>query len=133
MAGKAPDWWLKKHKSKGKDKADKLKSANAVETEENDENYAFLTFLTIDTPDNAISNNVALAITSGHSHKAHAASPFAGVIIDCGVSSHFSLSHEKFLNYQEINPEPVCAADGCTFSTLGRGDLRICLPMKEGE
>ncbi|KAG6892891.1 hypothetical protein C0995_002121 [Termitomyces sp. Mi166 len=107
MAGKAPDWWLKKHKGKGKDKVDKLKSANAVETEENDENYAFLTFLTIDTPDNAIGNNVALAVTSGHSHKAHTASPSAGVIIDCGTSSHFSLSHKKFLNYQEINSEPV--------------------------
>ncbi|KAG5335274.1 hypothetical protein C0989_001603 [Termitomyces sp. Mn162] len=31
MAGKAPDWWIKKHKSKGKDKA---KSANAAKTEE---------------------------------------------------------------------------------------------------
>ncbi|KAG6881228.1 hypothetical protein C0995_002545, partial [Termitomyces sp. Mi166 len=133
MAGKAPDWWLKKHKGKGKDKADKLKSVNAVETEENDKNYAFLTFLTIDTPNNAIGNNVALAITSGHSHEAHTASPSASVIIDCGASSHFSPSHKKFLNYQEINPEPVRAADGCTFSTLGRGNLCICLPMKEGE
>ncbi|KAG6894007.1 hypothetical protein C0995_015334 [Termitomyces sp. Mi166 len=41
MAGKASDWWLKKHKSKGKDKADKLKSANAVETKENDKTMLF--------------------------------------------------------------------------------------------
>ncbi|KAG6860197.1 hypothetical protein C0993_003124, partial [Termitomyces sp. T159_Od127] len=49
MAGKAPDWWLKKHKGKGKDKS---KSANAAEAEEKEENYAFLTCLTIDTTDN---------------------------------------------------------------------------------
>ncbi|KAG6884174.1 hypothetical protein C0995_010767 [Termitomyces sp. Mi166 len=106
MAGKAPDWWLKKHKGKGKDKA---KSANAAKTEKNDKNYAFLIFLTIDTPSNSTGDNVALTVMSGHSHEAHTASPSAGVIINCGASSHFSLFHDKFLNYQEISPESVHA------------------------
>ncbi|KAG6823474.1 hypothetical protein H0H87_001001, partial [Tephrocybe sp. NHM501043] len=103
MAGKAPEWWVKKNggKSKGKGKG---KSANVAEVSD-DENFALLTCLTIDSlDDNFI--NVALTITSGHSHKAHAASPSAGVIIDCGASSHFSPSQEKFINYQEISPEP---------------------------
>ncbi|KAG5348778.1 hypothetical protein C0989_008278 [Termitomyces sp. Mn162] len=95
MARKVPDWWLKKHKGKGKEKMDKTKSANAVKAEEKDENYAFLSFLIIDTSNHIANDNVALAIISGHSHEAHAVSPLAGIIIDCGTSSHFSPSHEK--------------------------------------
>ncbi|KAG6865436.1 hypothetical protein C0993_008024, partial [Termitomyces sp. T159_Od127] len=94
MVGKAPEWWLKKHKGKGKDKADKGKSANAAETEDKEENYAFLNSLAIDTPDINANENVTLAVTSGHNHKAHAASPSAGIIIDCSASSHFLPSHE---------------------------------------
>ncbi|KAG6828837.1 hypothetical protein H0H87_000613 [Tephrocybe sp. NHM501043] len=89
MAGKAPKWWVKKNggKSKGKGKG---KSANAAEVSD-DENFALLTCLTINSlDDNFI--NIALAVTSSHSHKAHAVSPSAGVIIDCGASSHFFLS-----------------------------------------
>ncbi|KAG5721572.1 hypothetical protein E4T56_gene13059 [Termitomyces sp. T112] len=133
MVGKAPKWWLKKHKEKEKDKADKSKSANAAITEEKEENYAFLTCLTINTPNYDIGDNVALAVMSRHSHEAHATSPSTSIIIDCGASSHFFPSHKKFLNYQEISPEPVHAANGHTFSTLSRGDLHICLPMKTGE
>ncbi|KAG5335562.1 hypothetical protein C0989_001004 [Termitomyces sp. Mn162] len=97
---KVTAWRIKKHKGKGNNKADKSKLANIAKTKEKDENYAFLTFLTIDTPDNDSSDNVAFAVTSGHNHKAHAASPSAGVIINCGASSHFLLSHKKLLNYQ---------------------------------
>ncbi|KAG6863103.1 hypothetical protein C0993_012831, partial [Termitomyces sp. T159_Od127] len=83
MAGKAPDWWVKKHKGKGKGMA---KSANAAENEDkNDDNYAFLTYISIDAPNDTTNENVALAVTSGHSHEAHAASPTAGIIIDCGA------------------------------------------------
>ncbi|KAG6902076.1 hypothetical protein C0995_004775 [Termitomyces sp. Mi166 len=70
MAGKAPDLWVKKHKGKGRDK---VKSANAVETDKkSDKNYTFLTFIPTDTPNNPANKNVALTITSGHSHEAHA-------------------------------------------------------------
>ena len=98
-----------------------------------EENYNFLISLTIDTPDDNTKNNIALVITFGHSHEAHATSPSASTIIDCNASSHFLLSCEIFINYQKINSEPVCAADRCTFSAFGRGDLQICLPMKAGE
>ncbi|KAG6860365.1 hypothetical protein C0995_012228 [Termitomyces sp. Mi166 len=145
MAGKAPDWWVKNHKSKEKapdwwvknhksKEKDKAKSTNTTKTEDKSEdNYAFLTFIPIDAPDYPANENVALTVTSGHCYEAHAASPSCSIIIDCGASSHFSPSHNKFLNYQEINPEPVHAADGCTFSTLSQGDLCISLPMKEEE
>ncbi|KAG5719565.1 hypothetical protein E4T56_gene14204 [Termitomyces sp. T112] len=108
--------------------------ANVAKTEDKSEdNYAFLTFIPIDTPDYPANKNIALAITLGHSHEAHAASPSAGITIDCSASSHFSPSCDKFLNYQEINPEPVHAADGHTFSALGQGGLHISLSMKAGE
>ncbi|KAG6901157.1 hypothetical protein C0995_016364 [Termitomyces sp. Mi166 len=87
MAGKAPNLWVKKHKSKEKDK---VKSANAIKTnEKSDKNYAFLTFIPLNAPNNPTNENITLAITSGHSHKAHAASLSASIIIDCGASSHF--------------------------------------------
>jgi hypothetical protein len=34
----------------------------------------------------------------------------------------------KLLNYWEINPEPICSADGHTFSATGKGDLKLELP-----
>ncbi|RDB30865.1 hypothetical protein Hypma_006011 [Hypsizygus marmoreus] len=103
-----------------------------VKKDDEDENYAFLT-LSIDTPSDDENINVTLCVTSGHDHEAHAVSPSAGVIINCGASSHFSPSHKKFLNYQKISPEPIRAADGCTFSAIRKGDLRVQLPMKNGE
>jgi hypothetical protein len=66
---------------------------------------------------------------SGHNHEAYAASPSAGVIIDCGASSHFSPDRSKFVNYSEIDPELIQAADGHTFSTTGKGDICVNLLM----
>ncbi|KAG5338966.1 hypothetical protein C0989_005465 [Termitomyces sp. Mn162] len=67
MAGKAPDWWVKKHKGKGKDMA---RSANTAETEDkSNNNYMFLTYILIDAPNNTTNEDVAFAITSGHSHE----------------------------------------------------------------
>ncbi|KAF8156065.1 hypothetical protein B0H34DRAFT_659818, partial [Crassisporium funariophilum] len=124
MAGKAPEWWVKKNGGKPKGKE---RSANVVDKDSTAKAFAFLTLATEAPCDDELIN-VALAITSGHNHEAHAASPSAGVIIDCGASSHFSPSRKKFLNYQEISPEPVRAADGRTFSAVGKGDLRVHLP-----
>ncbi|KAG6862961.1 hypothetical protein C0993_000791, partial [Termitomyces sp. T159_Od127] len=57
MAGKAPDWWIKKRKGK-----DMAKSANAAGTEDKDnDNYAFLTYISIDAPSDTINENVTLA------------------------------------------------------------------------
>ncbi|KAG6901386.1 hypothetical protein C0995_012650 [Termitomyces sp. Mi166 len=94
MAGKALNWWIKKHKEKDKDKINKSKLNNvaeATETDEKEENYVFLTSLTINADENDNDDNVALAITSGHNDKAHAVSPSASIIIDCGASRHFAI------------------------------------------
>ncbi|KAF8235552.1 hypothetical protein L208DRAFT_1041527, partial [Tricholoma matsutake] len=50
-------------------------------------------------------------------------------IIDCGASTHFLPDKSKLQNYQDIHPEPIQAAYGHTFSALGKGDMRIKLPM----
>ncbi|KAF5375901.1 hypothetical protein D9615_008263 [Tricholomella constricta] len=133
-AGEAPDWWVKKNsgKPKGKGKENPANSAARKAEGSDDENYAFLS-ISFDSPSDDDYPNVALVITSGHDHHAHTTSSLAGVIIDCGASSHFSPSRDKFLNYHEISPEPIRAADGRTFSAIGRGNLRVKLPMKDGE
>ena len=108
--GEAPDWWKKKF---GKDES-KCTAANAVEKEE--ENFAFLTY----------TKNFTLVITSDFQEEALATH---GTIIDCGASNHFSPEREKFLNYRELSPIPIRAADGCTFHALRKGDLNVLLPM----
>ena len=73
-------------------------------------------------------NPSTLECTSDFQHEAFVAAQSNGTILDCGASSHFSPEKSKFLNYQEINPEPVKAADGRTFKATGKGDLKINLP-----
>jgi hypothetical protein len=50
-------------------------------------------------------------------------------ILDSGASHHFSPDHPQFQNYKElVSPEPIRAADGQTFSAVGKGDIQIELP-----
>ena len=71
----------------------------------------------------------ALVCTSDFRSEAHAIPNYSESIIDSGASRHFSPDQSKFLNYEKfINSEPIRAADGRTFSALGKGDLRIFLP-----
>lgn len=110
----APDWWKKKF---GKDKS-KGTAANA--TKEDEEEFAFL----------AYTENFALVVTSDFKKEALTAGiNHHGTIIDCGASNHFSPERQKFLNYQELSPIPIKAADGRTFHALGKGDLKVLLPM----
>src|SRR5271168_4870543 len=110
----APDSWKKKFR---KDES-KGTAANTVKKEE--ENVAFL----------AYTENFALAVTSDFQKEALATGILKrGTIIDCGASSHFSPEREKFLNYQELSPIPIRAANGRTFHALGKGDLKVLLPM----
>ncbi|KAF8810769.1 hypothetical protein BYT27DRAFT_7091166, partial [Phlegmacium glaucopus] len=97
----APDWGKERKK-----KPTKGKSANVVNEKSDDEsdNYAMLAY---DLPE----DSTALICTSDFQHEAHTASKSNGKILDTGASSHFSPEKSKFLNYQEINPEPVKAAD----------------------
>ena len=89
----------------------KSKTANAAEEEsDNNDNYAIITISIEDESDEDIPN-LALIIMSGHDHDAYTALKSAGMIIDCRASSHFSPNKGKFINYCEIRPEPVKAAD----------------------
>ncbi|KAF8228149.1 hypothetical protein L208DRAFT_1173324, partial [Tricholoma matsutake] len=50
-------------------------------------------------------------------------------IIDSSATSHFSPEKSKLINYYEISPEPIQAADGRTSNALGKGDMKTDLPM----
>ncbi|PFH45029.1 hypothetical protein AMATHDRAFT_121969, partial [Amanita thiersii Skay4041] len=50
-------------------------------------------------------------------------------IIDCGATQHFSPRHENFINFTEINPIPIKAANGKTMYATGHGDMKAFLPM----
>ena len=127
----APDWWKQKQEAKGKE-TKKMESANAAaESSSKPENHAYLTVgLTDSVPPN--DEDTALVITSGHNHEAYGVSPSTDLIVDCGASSHFSPDKFKFINFETISPEPIRAADGHTFSAVGRGDLIVTLLLKDG-
>ena len=112
----APDWWKKKF---GKDES-KSTAANAADADE--EAVAFLTY----------TENFALVVTSDFQAEALTTGVAkCGTIIDCGASNHFSPEREKFLNYRELSPIPIKAADGRIFHALGKGDMKVSLPMGE--
>ena len=118
-AGQAPDWWKKKTKGK-KPSANVAEDKNSEKDEP--ENYAMATFNLPDDPE-------ALVCTSDFRSEAHAIPNHSESIVDSGASRHFSPERSKFLNYEEFsNSEPTRAADGRTFSALGKGDLKIFLP-----
>jgi len=130
-----PDWWKEKlAKEKGKDSVKESANAASRDSEKGD-NYAFLTIHPADlTSDdrNDEDTNIALVVTSRHDHQAHGVSTSASIILDSGTSSHFSPDRTKFLDYEEIEPEPIKAADGRSFSATGRGDLRVTLSTCNG-
>jgi hypothetical protein len=123
----APDWWkkLKEKSEEKKKKSEKGKTANATEksddADDEPENFAMLSYSIPKDPS-------TLECTSDFQHEAHTASQSNGTILDCGASTHFSPEKSKLLNYQEITPEPVKAADGRIFKATGKGDLKIDLP-----
>lgn len=83
-------------------------------------NYSMLTYSLPDDP-------TALIVTSNFKAEAEAftISNSSRIILNSGASRHFSPDRSKLLNFREIDPEPIWAADGCTFSTLGKGDLKV--------
>ncbi len=129
----APNWWKQKQEAKAKEMK-KTESANmAARSSSKCENHAYLTvgltdFVPLDNEDFDY-----LVITSGHNHEAYGVSSSTDLIVDCGASSHFSPDKFKFVNFETISPEPIRAADGHTFSAIGRGDLIVTLPVKDGE
>ena len=129
----APDWWKQKQEAKAKE-TKKMESANAaVRISLKCKNHAYVTvgptdFIPLDDEDFD-----SLIITSGHNHEAHGVSSSTDLIVDCGASSHFSPDKSKFTNFEPISPKSIRAADRHTFSAIGRGDLIITLPVKNGE
>ena len=69
-----------------------------------------------------------LSITSDFTAEANAPYKSNEVILDSGASQHFSPNCSKLINYTEINPEPIKAADGHTFNALRKGDMNVKLP-----
>ena len=114
-----PDWW--KEKQAAREKKESEKSANVASKDsakDKDNNYALITIpadATFHVEDN---KEFALVVTSRHDHQAYAVSTSTGVIVYCGTSSHFSPDRSKFLNYENIDPKPVKAADGHSFSVI---------------
>src|SRR5882672_1152324 len=49
-------------------------------------------------------------------------------LYDSGATRHMTPLGRSLLNYRSINPKPISAANQRTFSTIGRGDLKIRVP-----
>jgi hypothetical protein len=123
--GQAPEWYKEKT---GKAS---LATANSATTSNEEENVVLLSCFDDDDVE-----DVALAVTSDFEDEAKALSITSEerpIIIDCGASRHFSSDRERFVNFVEIVPSPVRAADGRTFSALGKGDIKLYFPMGEGQ
>jgi hypothetical protein len=50
-------------------------------------------------------------------------------IIDLGATSHFCPDCAKFITFEAIKAQDVRTADGTTISALGRGDIKVDLPL----
>jgi len=114
----------------------KIETANAATSSslKCDENHAYITVSPTDlVPINDNKDFDSLVITSGHNHEAYGVSLSTDLIVNCGASSHFLPDRFKFVNFEAISPEPIRAADGHTFSAIGRGDLVVTLSVKNGE
>ena len=130
----APDWFKKKQEAKAKEM--KKESANsAAKSLSKCKNYAYIMvsptdFIPVFQDEGAF---VAPIITSGHDHEAFGISLLTNLIVDCGANSHFSSDKSKFINFEAISPEPICTADGHTFSAIGCEDLIVTLSTRNGE
>ena len=87
-------------------------SANAATEPEQKDNYAFA------TSDLA---SVAKQLNVPVDHR--------GAIIDSGATSHFCPDREKFTNFVAIEPQAIHTADGTTINAVGRGDVKLELPL----
>jgi hypothetical protein len=129
--GQAPAWYVKKQKKSSPTKTGTKAAANAAAADDDDEeNIVLVASADSDNDDQA------LAVTSDFKSEAEAfavESAHRDMIIDCGASWHFSSNWGKLTNYMEIPSELIRAADSQTFSTLGKGNLKIFFPMGEGQ
>jgi len=52
-----------------------------------------------------------------------------GAIIDSGATSHFCPDCDKFMNFVVIELQAIHTADGTTINAVGRGDVKLELPL----
>jgi hypothetical protein len=52
-----------------------------------------------------------------------------GTTIDSGATSHFCPDCTKFITFEVIKAQDICMADRSTISALGRGDIKVDLPL----
>ncbi|PFH44887.1 hypothetical protein AMATHDRAFT_106212, partial [Amanita thiersii Skay4041] len=84
---------------------------------------------TASTPVSA-NNDISLAVTYATSESLQALAsspPHDEAIIDCSATQHFSPSCESFINFTEINPIPIKAANGETMYATGCGNMKAFL------
>lgn len=90
-------------------------AANVATEADNTENYAFA----------AMSNLASVA------EKLNVPLEHHGAIIDSSTTSHFCPDRLKFENFVTIPPKDIYTADRSKVSTIGRGDVKIDLPLKD--
>ncbi|KAJ7277623.1 hypothetical protein C8J57DRAFT_978921, partial [Mycena rebaudengoi] len=49
-------------------------------------------------------------------------------LYDSGASKHMSGNCARFINFVEIEPKPITAADKCLFNATGMGDMYVTVP-----
>ena len=90
-------------------------AANAAIQADSTENYAFA----------ATSNLASVA------ERLNVPIERRGAIIDASTTSHFCPDRSKFENFVTIPPQDIYTADGSKVSAIGRGDVKIDLPLKD--
>ncbi len=53
-------------------------------------------------------------------------------LYDSGASRHMSGYRHRFINFVDITPKPIVAADKRSFNATGQGDMYVDVPMGEG-
>ncbi|KJA26563.1 hypothetical protein HYPSUDRAFT_123008, partial [Hypholoma sublateritium FD-334 SS-4] len=52
-------------------------------------------------------------------------------LYDSGASRHMSGYRHRFINFINIAPKPIAAADKRSFNAIGQGDMYVDVPMGE--
>ena len=119
--GQAPKGWRPRGK-KNKDSKDSKppRSAN-VAADEKEPDAVWLADSFTDEPEAMSSLPFAtLAYTGTQTNTVE--------LYDSGASQHLSPYREHFINFVDITPKPIMAADKRTFDATGRGDLYVEIP-----
>jgi hypothetical protein len=123
--------------TKGKGKKKASDSANSAAKDDSDSDYNVATSLVMmgDVDDEPSETALTISLHSNDIEALSATSTSSkkDILVDAGATRHFSPDRDSFINFVEIPPVPIRAADGRTFSATGRGDLKVPLPMGDGE